>query len=517
MIRGMTAVQRLVVGAAAAVAVAFAAAVVVLSAAGSPLVGVVSNWTQILVPLAAGAVCLDSARRQVEARHRRAWRLYGAGAVSWGVGQSVFTWYELVAQVTVPVPSVADVAFLLYPLLAAAAIWLVPDVERSRAQNLRSLLDGLVIGSSLVFVAWALSLRHLWAAGGGEVAGVVVTTTYVLFDVVLLTMLVLLLPVVGPGHRRVLVPVVLGTASFTVADLGYVVVTSASEYASGQVFDVGWVLGFLGVAVAASLAHPRRGAQPARRASAPEVPSWWTILLPYVPVLGASTVLLVRLGSDSPWTGAESALAGSVIVLVLLRQLLALADNRALLAEVSQQHRQARYDSQHDTLTGLADRALFLDRVTAALERAERSSTEVAVLFCDLDGFKQVNDVHGHAAGDRVLRAVAQRLAAQVRAADCVARLGGDEFAILLEDAGDAERVVARVEEAAGAPVPVDGGEVRPRMSVGVARARAGGGLGTDELVQLADHAMYRVKQARAGDGVPRQGGVPEPHRSSAR
>lgn len=512
----MTVVQRLVVGAAAAVAVVFAAAVVVLSAAGSHLVGAVSNWTQILVPLAAAAVCLDSARRQVDTRHRRAWRLYGAGALSWGVGQSVFTWYELVGRVTVPVPSVADVAFLLYPLLAAAAIWLLPDVERSRAVNLRSLLDGLVIGSSLVFVAWALTLRHLWAAGAGDVAAVVVTTTYVLTDVVLLTMLALLLPVVGPGHRRVLVPVVLGTASFTVADLGYVVVTSASTYTSGQVFDVGWVLGFLGVAVAASLAHPRAGAQPARRTApaVPEVPSWWTILLPYLPVLVASAVLLLRLGSGSRWTGAESALAGSVVVLVLLRQLVALADNRALLAEVSQQHRQARYDSQHDALTGLADRALFLDRVTGALERAERSSTEVAVLFCDLDGFKQVNDVHGHAAGDRVLRAVAQRLAAQVRTADCVARLGGDEFAILLEDARDAERVVVRVEEAAGDPVPVDGGEVRPRMSVGVARTRAGGGLRTDELVQLADHAMYRVKQARAGEGVPHQGGTPDPCRS---
>ncbi len=507
----MTPVQRLVLGAAAAVAVAFATAVVVLSAAGSPVVGVVSNWTQILVPVAASAVCFDSARRQHEARYRRAWRLYGAGSLSWGVGQCVFTWYELVGEVTVPVPSVADVAFLLYPLLAAAAIWLLPDVPHSRAMKLRSLLDGLVIGSSLVFVVWALSLRHLWAAGDGDVAGVVVTTTYVLTDMVLLTMLALLLPVVGPGHRRVLVPVVLGTASFAVADLGYVVVTSSAEYASGQVFDVGWVLGFLGVAVAAALAHPRGGRRPVRRDPGTDLPSWATILLPYVPVLAASAVLLHRLGSSSPWTGAESALAGSVIVLVLVRQLVALADNRALLAEVSRQHQQARYDSQHDALTGLADRALFLERVTSALERAERTGTEVAVLFCDLDEFKQVNDVHGHTAGDRVLRAVGQRLAAQVRTVDCVARLGGDEFAILLEDGRDADRVAARVEEAAGDPVPVDGGEVHPRMSVGVARSRPGGGLGTDELVQLADGAMYRVKQSRSGEVLPRQG---RPHRS---
>jgi diguanylate cyclase len=514
----MTAVQRLVVGAAAVVACAFATAMVVLPAVGSPAVGAVSNWTQIVVPLLTAVVCLDSSRRQQDRRQRRAWVLYGLGALSWGVGQCVFTWYELVAEVVVPVPSVADLAFVLYPLLGTAAIWLLPVVPRSRTANVRSVLDGLVVASSLVFVVWALSLRLLWASGSGDVPSLVVTTTYVVTDMVLLTMVVLLLPEVGRARRRVLVPVALGTVCFTVADIGYVVVTSATSYSSGEAFDVGWVLGLLGVAVAAVMAHPVPGAGPERARTVSALPSWGTILLPYAPVLAASAVLLWRLGSGSPWTGAESGLAGAVIVLVLVRQLVALADNRSLLAEVSRQHAQARHDSLHDGLTGLANRALFLDRVGHALDRADRNGGRTTVLFCDLDGFKLVNDVHGHAAGDAVLVEVARRLSEQVRTVDCVARLGGDEFAVLLEDPGDPETVVARIDGAMTVPIGIGSTQVRVRTSVGVAQA-VGAGDGTDQLVSDADHAMYRVKQARkhregAGTAtspvrLPQQGGGP--------
>jgi len=493
----VTALQRLVVGAAAAVAIAFATVMLVLPVLGSTAVGAISNWTQVVVPVLTAGVCLDSARRQRDRRQRRVWVLYGVGAFAWGVGQCVFTWYELVAGVSVPIPSVADLAFILYPVLGTAAIWLLPMVDRSRTVKVRSLLDGLVVASSLVFVVWALSLRLLWASGSGDVPSLVVTTAYVVSDMVLLTMVTLLLPDVERARLRVLVPVAAGTAAFAVADIGYVVVTSSTSYMSGEVFDVGWVLGFLGVAVAAAMAHPVVGRSQARTPrTGADLPSWGSILLPYVPVAAAAAVLLWRLGSASPWTGVESGLTGAVILLVLLRQMVALADNRSLLAEVSRQHDQARHDSLHDALTGLANRPLFLDRVGHALDRAGRTGGRTTVLFCDLDGFKQVNDRHGHATGDVVLVEVGHRLSQQVRTVDCVARLGGDEFAVLLEDPRDPDSVVARIEGAMTVPVQAGGVAVHVRCSIGVAHAR-GAGEGTDQLVSDADHAMYRVKQAR--------------------
>ncbi len=505
----MTAVQRLVVGVAAVVATTFATAMLVLPADGVVDIGVLSNWTQIVVPVLAAAVCLDGARRQPDRRQRRVWQLFGAGVLSWGVGQSIFTWYEQVGQVVVPVPSPADVAFLLYPLLGVCAIWRLPLRARSRAVSARSVLDGLVVATSLVFVVWALGLRILWADGGGDVVSLLVTTTYVVSDMVLLTMVLLMVPEVGLARRRVLVPVAIGIAAFAVADVGYVVVTSATAYSSGQLFDVGWVLGFLGVAVAAVMAHPRpSGAQDQPLRPGTGLPSWGSMLLPYLFVLGAAGVCVARLGTDDPWTTAETLLACVLVVLVLSRQFVALADNRSLLAEVSSQHVQARHDSLHDALTGLANRALFLDRVGHALDRAERDGGRTTVLFCDLDGFKQVNDVHGHAAGDAVLVEVAHRLSHQVRAVDCVARLGGDEFAVLLEDPSDPDVVVGRIEGAMTVPVQVGTAEVRVRSSIGMAQVR-GAGEGTDQLVSDADHAMYRVKQGR--QHRPAAGPAPAP------
>jgi diguanylate cyclase (GGDEF)-like protein/PAS domain S-box-containing protein len=161
---------------------------------------------------------------------------------------------------------------------------------------------------------------------------------------------------------------------------------------------------------------------------------------------------------------------------------------------------QLAHQAFHDPLTGLANRALFRDRVEQALARAaRRGDTSVAVLFLDLDDFKTVNDSLGHLAGDRLLHAVAQRLLAATRGSDTVARLGGDEFAVLLEDgwAGAAVAVAERIGEVLSAPLSLDGTIVGVATSVGIAHARAEDGA--DELLRNADVAMYRAKSHGKG------------------
>jgi diguanylate cyclase (GGDEF)-like protein/PAS domain S-box-containing protein len=150
----------------------------------------------------------------------------------------------------------------------------------------------------------------------------------------------------------------------------------------------------------------------------------------------------------------------------------------------------------HDALTGLANRALLVDRLQHALDRAQRSGAVVALLFCDLDRFKRVNDTFGHAVGDVVLREVAARLRAVVRPADTVARLGGDEFVVCCEDVGaSAEAVVLaeRILAALGAPYAVDGQELSLSASVGIAIAGRGTD-GPDDVLRSADAAMYTAK-----------------------
>jgi diguanylate cyclase (GGDEF)-like protein/PAS domain S-box-containing protein len=156
-----------------------------------------------------------------------------------------------------------------------------------------------------------------------------------------------------------------------------------------------------------------------------------------------------------------------------------------------------------DQLTGLPNRRLLADRLTKALDRARRHLTTVAVLFIDLDRFKQVNDSLGHAAGDEVLRAGATRLTGAVRAADTAARFGGDEFVVVAEDIADlhaAEEVANRARAAICRPVQFAGLDIAVEASIGI--ELAGPGDTPDSLLQRADRAMYRAKGRLAADIV---------------
>jgi diguanylate cyclase (GGDEF)-like protein len=158
---------------------------------------------------------------------------------------------------------------------------------------------------------------------------------------------------------------------------------------------------------------------------------------------------------------------------------------------------EAMEEAFHDSLTGLPNRALFLDRLQHAIDVAARRGTQLCVLFIDLDRFKAVNDSIGHAAGDELLRAVAARLEKCTRAADTAARFGGDEFAVLLEDDGRGLRpevVAQRIIATMSAPFQVEGKEIFIGATVGIAHAE-GDALGPDELLRNADLAMYRAKK----------------------
>ena len=194
----------------------------------------------------------------------------------------------------------------------------------------------------------------------------------------------------------------------------------------------------------------------------------------------------------SSWTpGRRYDEATQELLLTIARHVsLALSDAKTVGAMVHQ--------ALHDTLTGLPNRALFLDRLEHALARAVRGGSEVAVLFLDLDRFKTVNDSLGHAAGDRLLCTVAQRISTCMRAADTAARLGGDEFAVLLEDlvsTHEAVRVAERIIGELEAPIAVAGREVFVGASIGVAT----GAYGADDLLSHADVAMYRAKAQGKG------------------
>ena len=155
------------------------------------------------------------------------------------------------------------------------------------------------------------------------------------------------------------------------------------------------------------------------------------------------------------------------------------------------------HQALHDPLPGLPNRALFLDRLGVALDRAQRNRSTVAVLFLDVDNFKSINDSLGHAAGDTLLMALADRLRAVLRPMDTVARFGGDEFMLLFEDlTGEREAalIAERVSHAAGAPMVLEERDAAVTVSIGVAVV-ADPSVPPEHLLREADAAMYRAKE----------------------
>jgi len=161
------------------------------------------------------------------------------------------------------------------------------------------------------------------------------------------------------------------------------------------------------------------------------------------------------------------------------------------------QERRMRHLATHDPLTGLANRTLLMEELQRALALAQRRGEGVALLFLDLNGFKAVNDRHGHSTGDALLQGVAQRLQRQIRASDLLCRQGGDEFVLMIGEAPDDDRlreIAAKLLESLAAPYPELPGDVRLSASVGVARW-PDHAEDADGLLNAADNAMYVAKQ----------------------
>ena len=163
---------------------------------------------------------------------------------------------------------------------------------------------------------------------------------------------------------------------------------------------------------------------------------------------------------------------------------------------------QPTHQAFHDPVTGLPNRALFVERVRHAVARARREERELGVIFLDIDDFKTINDSLGHGAGDLALMDVAKRLTQSIRSSDTAARFGGDEFVVLLEDLDDTEtavEVAERILEDLRQPLMVESKELALRGSIGISILEASSSAGADELIRDADAAMYIAKRDGKG------------------
>ncbi|EFC81454.1 GGDEF domain-containing protein [Parafrankia sp. EUN1f] len=412
--------------------------------------------------LAAGnlalACCIITARRSPPAE--RAWRLLlSAALLSIIVTKAVvFVTHAVDGNVFVPDAPIGTAGDLvIYPLTLAGLLTFPTQTpphrdgtlgapERDRSWYGITLLDCLLVAGSLVLLGAATiivpQLEH--RLGPGDLA---VTLAGTAGKLVLLVAIMLLTVFRRPRGTGSLALVGASMMIFILVDSAHLHSVAGGREDVHPAVDVGFIVGRLLLALAVAAPASGRLAAWSRRGP----PALWVpVTLPYLPVAGVGALVAVQAATDSL---SLPVIYGAValLFLALIRQMIILADNTRLLTRLQESRAQLHHLAFHDPLTGLANRALFADRLERAVACHKRDRTPLTLLFCDLDDFKDVNDTLGHASGDELLRATARRLADSVRAADSVARLGGDEFAVLLAGADDpratGDRVAAAIRQ----------------------------------------------------------------------
>ncbi|HEX7744697.1 MAG TPA: EAL domain-containing protein, partial [Micromonosporaceae bacterium] len=429
------------------------------------------------------ACCAGAARRH-PAWARRFWLLMAATMALSAAGRLIWT----VARTTDPTGQlphrpVVTLMFTVAAVSGIAALLSFRPAPVTILGGMRALLDGLIIGLSLVPIGWLLVLDDLSAVPFADPARAA-RMAYPMLDLTQLTVLVAVAASSRPMWRA-LTLIGASLAIRAVADTVYVSVVARGTYAPSDLLAVCWPLSFLLVALATRYPPPAEVANrddPAMLAPAP----WWRGALPYLPVGGAivSIVLVRRPTGSSPTPIFVTAMA--LLAALAIRQGVAAYENNVLAWRM----RRLAYEDQ---LTGLPNRLLF----TRRLRRAIRDERPAAVLLLDLDGFKEVNDRFGHASGDALLRRLASRMRDAVGADGLLARVGGDEFAVLVEPHADGgpERLAQRMLAAAGPSAADEEVGVHPSASIGIAeygRQHAGHA----DLLRDADIAMYAAKAA---------------------
>jgi diguanylate cyclase (GGDEF)-like protein len=374
------------------------------------------------------------------------------------------------------------VAVAAYPFLGCAVLRLVAAHRRVREADV--VVEAALVGTAVGIVlhvgmsSWRIrTVTSAWGDAAGAFPAMVVA-----LDVALLVISVRSLRT--PSARRgPLGCIHLGLTALFVAHLWQELQSTRGESAgaAGATFAF---IGFLGLA-AASL-HPAARTEPDQPLEHPALFSSSHAVIVVLALLAAPVMLGVQ-AVRGVAASATVATGASISGTILAGYLVGLLRERA----------GTEHEATHDGLTGLPNRTLLVDRLDRAIAHARRRESSCAVLFIDLDRFKEINDTFGHATGDDLLKAVAKRLLSCIRDEDTVARLSGDEFVLLLPDLPTSEDVLVvaqRVLDSLGTPITVGGERMLLAASIGIA-AYPDDGSTPDDLLANADAAMYRAKE----------------------
>jgi two-component system, sensor histidine kinase and response regulator len=275
------------------------------------------------------AISLALAARRSTGRLRLAWALLAAAAVSWTVGEGIWSWYQVVEGAVVPNPSAADTGFLLAIPLAIAGVLALTSAPSRMATRGEAVLAGALVALSLLFVAWALGLRAVYEQSQEPVPATMIGLAYPIGDIVTITVLITALRRAARARLGRMLLLIGGLAANTVADSAFTYLNANGSYgAIGSILDVGWVIGFLMIALAPLWPVP------AVEPTTDEGPiDLWQMALPWLAVLAAALVAIRMAAANQPMDQFLTVLAGSIGVLLVCNQILTHRDSLDLLAQ----------------------------------------------------------------------------------------------------------------------------------------------------------------------------------------
>ena len=431
------------------------------------------------------AIAALAAALRSRGRRALAWAGWSAYALLLAVGSSMLAVNAAGSSDAVPYPSLQDMVFLAaIPLGAGAALAMMRSTRVSPAGLGIALLDGLLVGASILVFCLATIFRAHFDTTSNPLLADVVSVAEPATDVVILTIVA---AAFARTHviRAATALICAGVALTALSDFATSFQALGGTLPSGIPVDLGWIAGLLCLGLAAlHVLCYRRGADlPAYH----QVPRGMSVLFPMAPVVVASGFAITDFVRDG-WTGDGLLLAATLALtgLMLLRMSIALYLNTRLGNTLA-------YQASHDALTGLANRVLMHQRLDSSLARVPATRSGTTLMMLDVDGFKQINDSFGHNIGDLLLVQLAARLQDCVRGADMVGRLGGDEFGIVLNGPGEPAAVIARrVLTALERPYSI--GELHIVVCSSIGIASGDHDHTADSLLRDADLAMYAAK-----------------------
>jgi diguanylate cyclase (GGDEF)-like protein len=417
------------------------------------------------------------------------WLLMGLGSVCFLVAQCILTFYDLSGYVPIPVPGLADVFWNLQTVFHISAFFYLLYKRKSMFTGLNFVFNTLIIGLVAGLLSWEFVVKPYLSVLMSENSPLAVASAliYPISDVVMTFFAFLIFFAYRDLiEAKVLMLMTSGFLLFVCADTFYFIQVALGEYTVGTWIDPIYSAALFVISLSGLYSRSSGVKIWKKEAKVHFV----YLIIPY-----ASLVLLLGVAICRMDT-ADSLMIGTTItiLLIIVRQIIILLENDSLVGKLKEALLFMSHQADHDEMSKLPNRRLFERLLGEALQTNDRMC---AVLFTDLDRFKDVNDSLGHAVGDQLIRQAAQRLQEVIGPAHTVARFGGDEFAILLELSSGREQALEiskQITQAFSQPFQNGNHNIQTSISIGVAIYPTDGS-DVSELMKNADAAMYRTKE----------------------